>query len=111
MLLLEGALGDATIEPALNAQALYHLGSALKRRARSEDARACFVWLMAGDDLTLLPPPVQAALHFHLGELDLRDNRPASSIEHFEACLAINPAHGRARALLAEAVTAAAAAA
>ena len=111
ILLLEGALEAGTIEPVLSAQALYHLGSALKRRARNEDARACFARLGAGDLSTLLPPPVQAALHFHLGELDLQDDRPASSIEHFEACLEINAAHARARALLAEAVTAAAAAA
>jgi hypothetical protein len=57
-----------------------------------------------------LPQALRAALHFHLGELDLQDQRPAASAEHLQACLALNPAHKRARALLAQAARASAAA-
>jgi glycogen(starch) synthase len=107
IVLLETSLEAALSDPVLNAQALYHLGSALKRQGRSRDARECFAQVVAGDGLALLPPPVRAALRFHLGELELHENRPAASIEQFEACLALNPGHGRARSLLAEAAAAA----
>ena len=85
ILLLEGALEAGTIEPVLSAQALYHLDRRLSD-ARETKTPGCAFAPGRGRPSTLLPPPVQAALHFHLGELDLQDNRPASSIEHFEAC-------------------------
>jgi tetratricopeptide (TPR) repeat protein len=87
----------------LLAQVQYHLGSALKRRDRASDARACFEEVLRDGSVILLAAPLQSALHFHLGELDLRDGRVSDAVRHFEACLALNPAHGRARALLDEA--------
>ncbi len=110
ILLLETCLASSPLHRSLEAQALYHLGSALKRRGRSGEARARFERVLAEGALSLLPQALRAALHFHLGALDLQDQRPAASAEHLQACLALNPAHKRARALLAQAAQASAAA-
>jgi glycosyltransferase involved in cell wall biosynthesis len=111
ILMLEACLASPASEESLTAQALYHLGSALKRRARGSEARLCFERLVGEGALPLLPPPLKAALHFHLGELDLAEACLTASIEHFKACLAISPSHARAKTLLAEATAAAAVAA
>jgi glycosyltransferase involved in cell wall biosynthesis len=107
ILLLERCRPAAPRDRRLQAQVDYHLGSALKRQGRRADARVCFERVASGDSLALLPEPLQAALHFHLGELDLRDGHAAAAVKRFEACVALNPSHGRARASLAEATAAA----
>jgi glycosyltransferase involved in cell wall biosynthesis/GT2 family glycosyltransferase len=107
MTLLRCSLEAGTSDASRRAQALYHLGSALKRKNKVEEARATFE--RAFEMQSALPVPLQAALRFHMGELDLSEGEPAAAIAHFEACLSLNPGHGRARTLL-ETATAEAAA-
>jgi glycogen synthase len=106
IILLDACLASGGNAPALNAQARYHLGSALKRRLKNGEARACFEQVVAKDVLPLLPQSLRAAVHFHLGELDLREGRHAASAGHLKACLVLSPGHGRARQLLDEALAA-----
>lgn len=107
MTLLRCSLESGTPDGSRGAQALYHLGSALKRKNKVEDACACFNRVL--EMQSALPVPLQAALRFHVGELDLAAGKPAAATAHFEACLKLNPGHGRARALLATATAEAAA--
>ncbi len=109
MALLRGSLESGGADSSRRAQALYHLGSALKRKNKADEARACFDRVILPELQSALPVPLQAALRFHMGELDLAAGRPAPAIAHFEACLALNPGHGRARTLLATATAQAAA--
>jgi tetratricopeptide (TPR) repeat protein len=107
MTLLRCSLESGMPDASRRAQALYHLGSALKRKNRVEDARACFDRVL--EVQSALPVSLQAALRFHAGELDLAAGKPAAAIAHFEACLKLNPGHARARTLLATATAEAAA--
>jgi tetratricopeptide (TPR) repeat protein len=110
IVLLERCLAS-TRDPSLRAQAQYHRGSALKRHQRLAEARACFESVLQdAKGVGLLADSTRAALLFHLGELDLHDGATVAAIAHFDACLALNPAHRRARALRDEAVAALAAA-
>jgi len=109
--LLGLARDRAGADPRVLAQVLYHLGSALKRCGRTAEARACFEIVLAKHAFGLLPEALQAAVHFHVGDLDVLEGHPAAAVPHFEACLALNPAHARARVLLKEASEAAAQAA
>jgi glycosyltransferase involved in cell wall biosynthesis len=109
ILVLETCQTAAT-ERAVVVQALYHRGSALKRRGRDGEARVCLEQAATEGSRQLLPEALQPALQFHLGELNLRESRAREAVANFEACLAQNPSHGKARTLLAEARLAAAAA-
>jgi glycogen synthase len=108
--MLETCLSLESRDPSLRARARYHLGSALKRRGLDAQARTCFEQIFE-DGVTLVPDSLRAALHFHVGELDFREHRLATAIEHFDACLQLNAGHQRARALRTEASSAADAAA
>jgi glycogen(starch) synthase len=108
ILLLGRCREAAARDGRLRAQAEYHLGSALKRRGRGAEARACFERVSNGDGPMLLPEALESALYFHLGELDLGDGNAAAAVKRFNACLALNPSHRRARTRLDEAIAAAA---
>jgi hypothetical protein len=98
--LLRAGQAAAPCDRGLHAQMRYHLGSLLKRRGRYADATA-ILHAVCAEALDALAPPLQSALHFHLGELRLLEGRSTTATAHFRACLALNPEHGRARALLA----------
>ena len=76
----------------------------MKRQGRHEEARAHFKQVVTDGGLPLLEARVRAALHFHLGELDLCEGRLTSAVTGFEACLRDDPTHSRARTLLTEAL-------
>jgi tetratricopeptide (TPR) repeat protein len=52
------------------------------------------------------PPDIEAQIrascHFHLGELDLQEDRRAQARRHFLRALAAQPSHGKAAAYLRE---------
>lgn len=108
LMLLGLARDRAAADRRILAQVLYHLGSTLKRNGRAAEARACLEIVLTKPAFSLLPEALQAAAHFHVGDLDLLEHQPAAAIPHFEACLSLNPGHARARVLLEEASEAAA---
>ena len=60
-------------------------------------SRAVLHALLESGDAAQLPPPIRAALHFHLGDLDRGEGRPADAEAQFAACLALEPSHRAAR--------------
>jgi tetratricopeptide (TPR) repeat protein len=99
---LDWCLDLTSTDRMIHAQALYHRGSALKRQGMDDHARESFERILEEGRLEGLPTPIRAALHFHLGELDLRQCRHAAALAHLKECLALNPEHARARTLQAE---------
>jgi hypothetical protein len=108
-MLLSAGLDSAGDDRKLRGQLRYHLGSTLKRRGSETEAHHHLerAWL---EDYVDLPLALQAAVPFHLGELELGAGRTERAIALLQACLERNPDHARARTLLDEALASATAA-
>jgi tetratricopeptide (TPR) repeat protein len=102
IVMLECCRGMESRDRALQGHVDYHLGSALKRSGRLPEARVCLERAASDGRRQLMPEGLVAAVYFHLGELDQHDGQFKLAARRFEACLALNPAHRRARTLLDE---------
>jgi glycogen(starch) synthase len=80
--------------------ARYHLASACKRAGLAAQADRDLRRLVATQGFERLPNDVQAAAWFHLGDLALAREDHRGATEALTRCLALNPAHARATALL-----------
>jgi tetratricopeptide (TPR) repeat protein len=99
--LLSLADGDGAV-PAQRLTASYHLASALKRCGFVGEAEGRFRSLIAAPGFDRLAADVRAAAWFHAGDLSRAAGRPDEAEARFQRCLALNPSHGRAAALLSE---------
>lgn len=72
---------------------LYLLGDALLKERRRQEARDCFLDLLAKE-------PERAAVHFQLGKMAMEDKQPAEAFQYFQAALERDPEYIDAYGLL-----------
>ncbi len=103
VLLLEACHERSAAVPRVEAQAAFHLGSALKRLGRTVDARARLDALVTTGGLAHLEAAMRAAVHFHRGDLALAAGDAGAACDALNECLSLMPGHGRARQRLGDA--------
>lgn len=89
---LRTALGNNLGIPIAN----YHLGSILKKRGDSSEAKVLFESFLAQSD----SESMKAKAYFHLGELALKQKQFAKATQLIKECLAQLPQHQAALQLL-----------
>jgi anaerobic magnesium-protoporphyrin IX monomethyl ester cyclase len=71
---------------------IYRIASGYKRYGLLNVSRQWFQWLADNS----LEAEIQAGVYFHLGEINLTENRTETARKCFEICLEKNPGHKRA---------------